>query len=77
MGNDDCKPSGLGTIVRITAHQVEVLWEGARPRRYRRTQLHNLRHVKPISAAADSFVGACVASPAAKQNQDILFGQRL
>jgi hypothetical protein len=28
MGTDDCQPSGPGTITRITAHQVEVLWEG-------------------------------------------------
>jgi hypothetical protein len=28
MGKDDCQPSGPRTITRITAHQVEVLWEG-------------------------------------------------
>jgi hypothetical protein len=53
MGEDDCQPRGLGTIIRITAHQVEVLWEGARARRYRRGQLHNLRHKKLISEAAE------------------------
>jgi len=53
MGKDDCQPSGPGTIIRITAHQVEVLWEGETARRYRRAQLHNLRHVKLISAAAE------------------------
>jgi len=53
VGNDDCMPSGPGTITRITAHQIEVWWEGEAARRYRRAQLHNLRHVKPISAAAD------------------------
>jgi len=53
MGKDDCKPSGPGTIIRITAHQVEVLWEGETARRYRRAQLYNLRHVKLISAAAE------------------------
>ena len=53
MGKDDCQPSGPGTITRITAHQVEVLWEGATARRYRRAQLHNLLHVKIISAAAE------------------------
>jgi hypothetical protein len=35
MGKDDCQPSGPGTIIRITAHQVEVLWEGETARRYR------------------------------------------
>ena len=87
MGKDDCQPSGPGTITRITAHQVEVLWEGATARRYRRAQLHNLLHVKLTSAAAepywkphnrlesDSFVGVCVVRPAAKQDQeDILLG---
>src|SRR5215510_13437735 len=44
MGKDDCQPSGPGTIIRITAHQVEVLWEGEPARRYRRAQLHHLRH---------------------------------
>jgi hypothetical protein len=82
MGKDDCQPSGPGTITRITAHQVEVLWEGETARRYRRAQLHNLRHAKLISAAAEprckphnrleSFVGVCVVRPAAKQDQDIL-----
>jgi hypothetical protein len=81
VGKDDCQPSGLGTITRITAHQVEVLWEGETARRYRRAQLHNLRHVKLISAAegprcrvhnrleSASFVGAYVVRPAAKQAQ--------
>jgi len=75
MGKDDCQPSGPGTITRITAHQIEVLWEGETPRRYRRAQLHNLRHVKLISTVADprcephnylesaSFVGACLVHP--------------
>jgi hypothetical protein len=36
------------TADSITAHQVEVLWEGETARRYRRAQLHNLRHVKVI-----------------------------
>jgi hypothetical protein len=80
MGKDDCQPSGPGTIIRVTAHQVEVLWEGETAR-YRRAQLHNLRHVKLISAAAEprclplksaSFVGVCVVRPAAKQDQVIL-----
>jgi len=70
MGKDDCHPSGPGTITRITAHQIEVLWEGETARRYRRAQLHYLRHVKLISTVVDprcephnylesaSFVGA-------------------
>jgi hypothetical protein len=44
MGNDAWQPNGCGTIIRITAHQVEVLWEGETAKRYRRPQLHNLRH---------------------------------
>jgi len=55
MGKDDCQPSGPGTITRITAHQVEVLWERATARRYRRAQLHNLLHVKLTSAAAEPY----------------------
>src|SRR5262249_48872245 len=38
IGKDDYQPSGPGTITRITAHQVEVLWEDETARRYRRTQ---------------------------------------
>jgi hypothetical protein len=84
MGKDDCQPSGPGTITRITAHQVEVLWEGETARRYRRSQLYNLRHVKLIFVVAEprckphsrlesaSFMRACAARPAAKQDQDIL-----
>jgi hypothetical protein len=44
VGKDNCQPSGPGTIIRITAHQIEVLWEGEPSRRYRRGQLHLLRH---------------------------------
>jgi hypothetical protein len=45
IGKDDFQPSVPGTITRITAHQVEVLWECETARRYRRAQLHGLRHV--------------------------------
>src|SRR5258708_30836492 len=81
MGKDDCQPSGPGTIIRITAHQVEVLWEGETARRYRRAQLYNLRHAKLISAAAEprckppnrlesaSFVVDFALRPAARQDQ--------
>jgi hypothetical protein len=48
VGKDNCQPSGPGTIIRITAHQVEVLWEGEPARRYRRAQLHLLRHENRI-----------------------------
>jgi hypothetical protein len=50
-GKGDYQLSGPGTIIRITAHQVEVLWDET-ARRYRRAQLHNLRHEEVISAAA-------------------------
>src|SRR5262249_45952389 len=49
MGRDDCQPGGPGTITRITAHQIEVLWEGEAARRYRRAQLQHLRPVKLLS----------------------------
>jgi hypothetical protein len=52
MGKDDCQPSGPGAITRITAHQVEVLWEGETARRYRRAQLHSLRQEKLIIRGA-------------------------
>jgi hypothetical protein len=48
VGKNDYQPSGPGTITRITAHQVEVLREDETARRYRRAQLHNLRHAKLI-----------------------------
>ena len=48
IGEDDYQPSGPGMITRITAHQVEVRWEDETARRYRRTQLHNLRHRKLV-----------------------------
>jgi hypothetical protein len=48
IGKDDYQPSGPGTITRVTAHQVEVLSEDETARRYRRTQLHNLRHRKLV-----------------------------
>ena len=83
MGKDDCQPSGPGTITRITAHQIDVLWEGETARRYRRAQLHNLRHVKLVStgrtlAASPITISKVPASwelawcILAKQDQDIL-----
>ena len=70
IGKEDYQPSGPGTITRITAHQVEVLWEDETARRYRRTQLHNLRHEKLAAERpctpyygleSASYVGVCVA----------------
>ncbi len=64
------QPSGPGTIIRITAHQVEVVWEGETAKRYRRAQLHNLRHEKLAAERpctpyygleSASYVGLCVA----------------
>jgi preprotein translocase subunit YajC len=40
------KEGPLGTITRITAHEVEVRWDGETLTRYRRMHLHDLRHVK-------------------------------
>jgi hypothetical protein len=48
-GEDDRPVIGTGTIIRITAHLVEVLWEGENARRYRREQLHNLRHAPALA----------------------------
>jgi hypothetical protein len=49
VDKNDHQPSGPGTITRITAHQVEVSWEDETARRYRRTQLHNIRHMNLVS----------------------------
>jgi hypothetical protein len=74
--NEDCRPSGFGTITRITAHQVEVVWEGKTARRYRRAQLHYLRHVNPRCKPHDRLESAdvaavCAARPEAQQDRDI------
>jgi hypothetical protein len=53
IGNDGYQPVGLGTVTRITAHTVEVCWDGGTVMRYRRVHLHNLRHANLISASAD------------------------
>ena len=42
---DDNQSTGLGTITRITAHEVEVRWDSETMMRYRRAHLQNLRHV--------------------------------
>ena len=63
VGNDDCQPTGPGTITRITAHQIEVRWKGEIARRYRRAQLHNLR-------LASASYWSC--GTAAMQDQNIL-----
>ena len=46
IDKDGHQPTGLGTITRITAHEVEVRWDAETMTRYRRTHLHNLRHVR-------------------------------
>jgi len=54
IGKDGYQPTGLGTITRITAHEVEVRWDGGTVTRYRRAHLHNLRHVKLISETVEN-----------------------
>jgi hypothetical protein len=54
IGKDGYQPTGLGTITRITAHEVEVRWDGGTVTRYRRAHLHNLRHVKLITETVDN-----------------------
>jgi hypothetical protein len=56
VGKDGEQPTGPGTITRITAHEVEVRWDGATARRYRRAHLHNLRHAQFISGALHSDI---------------------
>jgi hypothetical protein len=46
IGKDRHQPAGLGTITRITAHEVEVRWDGGAVARYRRVHLLNLRHAR-------------------------------
>ena len=48
IGGDGYRPSGAGTISRITVHEVEVRWDGGTVTRYRRAHLHNLRHVRTL-----------------------------
>jgi hypothetical protein len=43
VGDDGDLSAGLGTIIRITAHEVEVRWDGRAAMRYRRAQLRHLR----------------------------------
>jgi hypothetical protein len=50
IGKDSYQPAGLGTITRITAHEVEVRWDGETVMRYRRAHLYNFRHVNPVYA---------------------------
>jgi hypothetical protein len=44
VGKVGYQPAGLGTITRVTAHELAVTWDGERVIRYRRVQLYNLRH---------------------------------
>ncbi len=74
MNKDDCRLTGPGTIIHITAHQVEVLWEGETARRYRRAQLYKLRHVKLISAERSldfSAVNVCGSRVAERADDDL------
>ena len=54
IGKEACQPAGLGTITRITAHAVEVRWDSGAGTRYRRAQLHQLRHANLGFGTAES-----------------------
>jgi hypothetical protein len=54
IGKDRHQPAGLGTITRITAHEVEVRWDGGTVARYRRVHLLNLRHARFTSEMVES-----------------------
>jgi hypothetical protein len=54
IGKDGYQAAGLGTITRITVHEIEVRWDGGSVTRYRRVHLHNLRHAKFISETVES-----------------------
>jgi hypothetical protein len=54
IGEDGYQPAGLGTITRITSHEVEVRWDGGTLARYRRVHLLNLRHAKFTAETAES-----------------------
>lgn len=51
VGKDGYQPAGLGTITRISAHDLSVSWDGERVMRYRRVQLYGLRHAKPLDGS--------------------------
>ena len=54
IGKEACQPTGAGTITRITAHVVEVHWDCGAGTRYRRAQLHQLRHANLGFGTAES-----------------------
>jgi len=56
IGKDGYQPTGLGTITRLTAHEVEVRWDSETVMRYRRAHLHNFRHVKFASETVESGI---------------------
>jgi hypothetical protein len=53
ISNCGYQPNGPGTIARITVHEVDVRWDGGILKRYRRADLHNLRHLPIISVAEE------------------------
>ena len=48
IGREAAHSAGPGTITRITAHAVEVRWDGGPGTRYRRVQLQYLRHANLV-----------------------------
>jgi hypothetical protein len=51
VGKDGYQPTGLGTITRISAHDLSVSWDGEQVMRYRRVQLYGLRHAKLLDGS--------------------------
>jgi hypothetical protein len=58
VGKDDYQPSGPGTITRITAHQVEVLWEDETASAKLICELHGEWSAMFIDGVQESMAGA-------------------
>ena len=56
IGKDGYQPAGLGTITRVTAHELEVSWDRERAVRYRRVQLYKIGP-PPMSVQMSGMAG--------------------
>jgi hypothetical protein len=58
IGNEDEEPAKLGTVIRITAHAVEVRWDSGTGTRCRRAHLYHLRHANVAEPLASGHRAA-------------------
>jgi len=55
---EGAEPAKLGTVIRITAHAIEVRWDSGAGTRCRRAHLYHLRRLNAAESVAGDYQAA-------------------